>query len=233
MKQVFLNPIILAIDTKSDLEAYEISQEVSGYVGAIKLGLEYFDTYGPEGIRKIQEIGIPIFLDLKLHDIPMTVKKTIETLSDINPAIINVHALGGQQMMKYALEGLGQASKNTSLVAVTVLTSLNDDDMAILGINYPVKDLVQNLAKLTKDSGLAGVVCSAEEIALVRKVCGKDFKIIVPGIRPEGSQKDDQKRVMTPKQAISLGADYLVIGRPITQSKDPLSKVKEILKSIQ
>ncbi|MFL2834362.1 MAG: orotidine-5'-phosphate decarboxylase [Alphaproteobacteria bacterium] len=233
MKQVFLNPIILAIDTKSDLEAYEISQEVSGYVGAIKLGLEYFDTYGPEGIRKIQEIGIPIFLDLKLHDIPMTVKKTIETLSDINPAIINVHAFGGQQMMKYALEGLGQASKNTSLVAVTVLTSLNDDDMAILGINYPVKDLVQNLAKLTKDSGLAGVVCSAEEIALVRKVCGKDFKIIVPGIRPEGSQKDDQKRVMTPKQAISLGADYLVIGRPITQSKDPLSKVKEILKSIQ
>tara|TARA_B100001250_G_scaffold409413_1_gene433725 strand:- start:22901 stop:23602 length:702 start_codon:yes stop_codon:yes gene_type:complete len=233
MKQVFLNPIILAIDTKSDLEAYEISQEVSGYVGAIKLGLEYFDTYGPEGIRKIQEIGIPIFLDLKLHDIPMTVKKTIETLSDINPAIINVHALGGQQMMKYALEGLGQASKNTSLVAVTVLTSLNDDDMAILGINYPVKDLVQNLAKLTKDSGLAGVVCSAEEIALVRKVCGKDFKIIVPGIRPEGSEKDDQKRVMTPKQAISLGADYLVIGRPITHSKDPLSKVKEILKSIQ
>ena len=233
MKQVFLNPIILAVDTKSDLEAYEISQEVSGYVGAIKLGLEYFDTYGPEGIRKIQEIGIPIFLDLKLHDIPMTVKKTIETLSDINPAIINVHAFGGQQMMKYALDGLDQSSKNTSLVAVTVLTSLNDDDMTILGINYPVKDLVQNLAKLTKDSGLAGVVCSAEEIALVRKVCGKDFKIIVPGIRPEGSQKDDQKRVMTPKQAISLGADYLVIGRPITQSKDPLSKVKEILKSIQ
>jgi len=233
MKQVFLNPIILAIDTKSDLEAYEISQEVSGYVGAIKLGLEYFDTYGPEGIRKIQEIGIPIFLDLKLHDIPMTVKKTIETLSDINPAIINVHAFGGQQMMKYALDGLGKASKNTSLVAVTVLTSLNDDDMAILGINYPVKDLVQNLAKLTKDSGLAGVVCSAEEIALVRKICGKDFIIIVPGIRPEGSQKDDQKRVMTPKQAISLGADYLVIGRPITKSKDPLSKVKEILKSIQ
>ena len=103
----------------------------------------------------------------------------------------------------------------------------------LLKINYPVKDLVQNLAKLTKDSGLAGVVCSAEEIALVRKVCGKDFLIIVPGIRPEGSEKDDQKRVMTPKQAISLGADYLVIGRPITKSKDPLSKVKEILKSIQ
>ena len=233
MKQVFLNPIILAVDTKSDLEAYEISQEVSGYVGAIKLGLEYFNTYGPEGIRKIQEIGIPIFLDLKLHDIPMTVRKTIETLSDINPAIINVHAFGGQQMMKYALDGLGQKSRKISLVAVTVLTSLNEDDMAILGIDYPVKDLVQNLAKLTKDSGLAGVVCSAEEIALVRKICGKEFMIIVPGIRPEGSQKDDQKRVITPKQAISLGADYLVIGRPITQSKDPLSKVKEILKSIQ
>ena len=233
MKQVFLNPIILAVDTKSDLEAYEISQEVSGYVGAIKLGLEYFNTYGPEGIKKIQEIGIPIFLDLKLHDIPMTVRKTIETLSDINPAIINVHAFGGQQMMKYALDGLGQKSRKISLVAVTVLTSLNENDMAILGIDYPVKDLVQNLAKLTKDSGLAGVVCSAEEIALVRKICGKEFMIIVPGIRPEGSQKDDQKRVMTPKQAISLGADYLVIGRPITQSKDPLSKVKEILKSIQ
>ena len=218
MKQVFLNPIILAIDTKSDLEAYEISREVSGYVGAIKLGLEYFDTYGPQGIRKIQEIGIPIFLDLKLHDIPMTVKKTIETLSDINPAIINVHAFGGQQMMKYALDGLDQSSKNTSLVAVTVLTSLNDDDMAIFGINYPVKDLVQNLAKLTKDSGLAGVVCSAEEIALVRKVCGKDFLIIVPGIRPEGSEKDDQKRVMTPKQAFQNGATALVIGRSLTDN---------------
>ncbi len=233
MKQVFLNPIILAIDTKSDLEAYEMAQEVSGYVGAIKLGLEYFDTYGPKGVRKIQKIGIPVFLDLKLHDIPMTVKKTIQTLSDISPSIINVHAFGGQQMMKYALEGLAKGSKNTSLVAVTVLTSLNDDDMAALGIDYPVKDLVQKLAKLTKDSGLAGVVCSAEEIVLVRKECGKDFMIIVPGIRPEGYQEDDQKRIMTPKQAISLGADYLVIGRPITQSKDPLRKVKEILKSIQ
>ena len=217
MNQVFLNPIIVAIDKNSETEAYQLTKELVGYVGAIKLGLEFFDTYGPDGIRNLQKLKIPIFLDLKIHDIPQTVKKTIDTLSSLKPDILNVHALGGKKMMQFALESLLNNSPNTQLVAVTILTSLDDDDLQMMEMNISTKNLVSSLAKLTKETGLSGVVCSSEEIKLVREVCGKNFKIIVPGIRPEGSDKNDQKRIMTPKEAITLGADHLVIGRPITK----------------
>ena len=232
MNQVYLNPIILAIDKNSDVEAIDLSKELKGHIGAIKLGLEYFDTYGPDGIRKLQMLDIPIFLDLKIHDIPQTVKKTIKTLSTLKPAILNVHALGGRKMMEYAMESISENSPKTQLVGVTVLTSLDDKDLQTMGINIPSKDLVVELAKLTKISGLAGVVCSSKEIKIVREACGVDFKIIVPGIRPEGSDKNDQKRIMTPKEAVNLGADYLVIGRPITDSKNPRGTVIEIINSI-
>ena len=233
MNQVFLNPIIVAIDKNSETEAYELTEELVGQVGAIKLGLEFFDTYGPDGIRNLQKLEIPIFLDLKIHDIPQTVKKTIDTLSSLKPDILNVHALGGKKMMQFALESLLNNSPNTQLVAVTILTSLDDDDLQMMEMNISTKNLVSSLAKLTKESGLSGVVCSSEEIKLVRESCGKNFKIIVPGIRPEGSDKNDQKRIMTPKEAISLGADHLVIGRPITESKDPRKTAKEIVNSIR
>ena len=233
MNQVFLNPIIVAIDKNSETEAYQLTKELVGYVGAIKLGLEFFDTYGPDGIRNLQKLKIPIFLDLKIHDIPQTVKKTIDTLSSLKPDILNVHALGGKKMMQFALESLLNNSPNTQLVAVTILTSLDDDDLQMMDMNISTKNLVSSLAKLTKETGLSGVVCSSEEIKLVREVCGKNFKIIVPGIRPEGSDKNDQKRIMTPKEAISLGADHLVIGRPITESKDPRKTTKEIVNSIK
>ncbi len=233
MNQVFLNPIIVAIDKNSETEAYQLTKELVGYVGAIKLGLEFFDTYGPDGIRNLQKLKIPIFLDLKIHDIPQTVKKTIDTLSSLKPDILNVHALGGKKMMQLALESLLNNSPNTQLVAVTILTSLDDDDLQMMEMNISTKNLVSSLAKLTKETGLSGVVCSSEEIKLVREVCGKNFKIIVPGIRPEGSDKNDQKRIMTPKEAISLGADHLVIGRPITESKDPRKTTKEIVNSIK
>ena len=233
MKQVFLNPIIVAIDKNSESEAYDLSKELSGYIGAIKLGLEYFDTYGPEGIKKIRELDIPIFLDLKIHDIPQTVKKTIKTISSLKPSILNVHALGGKKMMEYAFEAISEYSPDTSLVSVTVLTSLDDSDFKNMGVDIKTKTLVSNLARISKESGLSGVVCSSEEIEIVRELCGKDFKIIVPGIRPKGTQNNDQKRVMTPKEAISLGADHLVIGRPITEAKDPKFVVKEILSSIK
>ena len=232
MDQVFLNPIIVAIDKNSEIEAYELSKELQGHIGAVKLGLEYFDTYGPEGIIKIQNLDIPIFLDLKIHDIPQTVKKTIDTLSSLRPAILNVHALGGKKMMEYALEAISQSSPETNLIAVTILTSLDNDDLSLMGIDISTKNLVSNLARLAKKSGLSGVVCSSEEIKMVRESCGKNFKIIVPGIRPEGSSKNDQKRVMTPKEAIILGADYLVIGRPIIESKNPLETIKKINQSI-
>ena len=233
MNQVFLNPIIVAIDKNSETEAYQLTKELVGYVGAIKLGLEFFDTYGPDGIRNLQKLKIPIFLDLKIHDIPQTVKKTIDTLSSLKPDILNVHALGGKKMMQFALESLLNNSPNTQLVAVTILTSLDDDDLQMMEMNISTKNLVSSLAKLTKETGLSGVVCSSEEIKLVREACGKNFKIIVPGIRPEGSDKNDQKRIMTPKEAISLGADHLVIGRPITESKDPRKTTKEIVNSIK
>ena len=233
MNQVFLNPIIVAIDKNSETEAYQLTKELVGYVGAIKLGLEFFDTYGPDGIRNLQKLKIPIFLDLKIHDIPQTVKKTIDTLSSLKPDILNVHALGGKKMMQFALESLLNNSPNTQLVAVTILTSLDDDDLQMMEMNISTKNLVSSLAKLTKETGLSGVVCSSEEIKLVREVCGKNFKIIVPGIRPEGSDKNDQKRIMTPKEAITLGADHLVIGRPITESKDPRKTAKEIVNSIR
>ena len=233
MNQVFLNPIIVAIDKNSETKAYELSKELRGHIGAVKLGLEYFDTYGPEGIIKIQNLDIPVFLDLKIHDIPQTVKKTIDTLSSLKPAILNVHALGGKKMMEYAYEAIFQRSPETHLIAVTILTSLDNDDLSTMGIDISTKNLVSNLAKLTKESGLSGVVCSSEEIKMVRESCGKNFKIIVPGIRPEGFSKNDQKRVMTPKEAMLLGADHLVIGRPITESKDPKNTVIEIINSIK
>tara|TARA_B100000579_G_scaffold177762_1_gene144905 strand:- start:2271 stop:2972 length:702 start_codon:yes stop_codon:yes gene_type:complete len=233
MSKVFLNPIIVAIDKNSETEAYQLSKELIGNIGAIKLGLEYFDTYGPDGIKKIQSLGIPIFLDLKIHDIPQTVKKTIHTLSSLRPAILNIHALGGKNMMEYALKAISKNSPETYLIAVTILTSLDDNDLQIMGINIPTKNLVCNLAKLAKESGLSGVVCSSQEIKMVRETCGKNFKIIVPGIRPKGSDKNDQKRTMTPKEAISLGADHLVIGRPITDSNDPKNAVIEIINSIK
>ena len=233
MSKVFLNPIIVAIDKNSETEAYQLSKELIGNIGAIKLGLEYFDTYGPDGIKKIQSLGIPIFLDLKIHDIPQTVKKTIDTLSSLRPAILNIHALGGKNMMEYALKAISKNSPETYLIAVTILTSLDDNDLQIMGINIPTKNLVSNLAKLAKESGLSGVVCSSQEIKMVRETCGKNFKIIVPGIRPNGSDKNDQKRTMTPKEAISLGADHLVIGRPITDSNDPKNAVIEIINSIK
>ena len=233
MNQVFINPIIVAIDKNSEIEAYELTKELIGNVGAIKLGLEFFDTYGPDGIKNLQKLKIPIFLDLKIHDIPQTVKKTIDTLSSLKPAILNVHALGGKKMMEYALEAISQSSPETNLIAVTILTSLDNDDLSIMGIDISTKNLVSNLAKLAKESGLSGVVCSSEEIKMVRESCGKNFKIIVPGIRPEGYSKNDQKRVMTPKEAIKLGADHLVIGRPITESKDPKNTAIEIINSIK
>jgi len=233
MNQVFLNPIIVAIDKNSETEAYELSKELRDHIGAIKLGLEYFDTFGPEGIIKIQNLDIPIFLDLKIHDIPQTVKKTIDTISSLKPAILNIHALGGKKMMEYALDAVSKSSPETYLIAVTILTSLDNDDLRMMGIDISTKKIVSNLAKLAKEIGLSGVVCSSEEIKMVRESCGNNFKIIVPGIRPEGSNKNDQKRVMTPKEAIILGADHLVIGRPITESKDPKNTAIEIINSIK
>ena len=234
MNKVFLNPIILAVDTSSLEEAKSLALKLKDHIGGIKIGMEFFNSFGPEGIRVIQKFNIPIFLDLKLHDIPATVYKTVSTLLALNPAIINVHASGGSEMMRAASRARKDSNnKNTKIIAVTMLTSLDDNDLKEVGFSITSNELVLSLAKLAKDSGLDGIVCSAKEISTIRKAIGKDFLLVVPGIRPEDNKLNDQKRTMTPKGAISEGADLLVIGRPITQSDDQVSALMNILEQIK
>ena len=234
MNKVFLNPIILAVDTSSLEEAKSLALKLKDHIGGIKIGMEFFNSFGPEGIRVIQKFNIPIFLDLKLHDIPATVYKTVSTLLTLNPAIINVHASGGREMMKAASRARKDSNnKNTKIIAVTMLTSLDDNDLKEVGFSITSNELVLSLAKLAKDSGLDGIVCSAREISTIREAIGKDFLLVVPGIRPEDNKLNDQKRTMTPKGAISEGADLLVIGRPITQSDDQVSALMNILEQIK
>lgn len=234
MNKVFLNPIILAVDTSSLEEAKSLALKLKDHIGGIKIGMEFFNSFGPEGIKVIQKFNIPIFLDLKLHDIPATVYKTVSTLLALNPAIINVHASGGSEMMRAASRARKDSNnKNTKIIAVTMLTSLDDNDLKEVGFSITSNELVLSLAKLAKDSGLDGIVCSAREISTIREAIGKDFLLVVPGIRPEDNKLNDQKRTMTPKGAISEGADLLVIGRPITQSDDQVSALMNILEQIK
>ena len=234
MNKVFLNPIILAVDTSSLEEAKSLALKLKDHIGGIKIGMEFFNSFGPEGVKVIQRFNIPIFLDLKLHDIPATVYKTVSTLLTLNPAIINVHASGGREMMRAASRARKDSNnKNTKIIAVTMLTSLDDNDLKEVGFSITSNELVLSLAKLAKDSGLDGIVCSAKEISTIRKAIGEDFLLVVPGIRPEDNKLNDQKRIMTPKGAITEGADLLVIGRPITEANDQVVALKKILEQIK
>ncbi len=231
------NPIICAIDT-SDLDAAtRLVSKVKPYVGMVKLGLEFFCSYGPHGVKAINNLRVPIFLDLKLHDISNTVAKALKNIVAMDIAVITIHSFGGKQMLTEAAKVVKEQSvqlnkKAPLLMGITVLTSLDKNDLNNLGIEQDVLSQVERLALLSAECGLDGVVCSSQEVAKVKQLCGKDFKTIVPGVRPEGSELGDQKRVMTPKQAINQGADYIVIGRPITQANDPSNACKKILESI-
>jgi orotidine-5'-phosphate decarboxylase len=234
MNKIFKNQIILALDVNSLTKAQSILSELKSHIGGVKLGMEFFNSFGPDGVREISKLGIPIFLDLKLHDIPITVYKTIKTLMELDIAIINVHSSGGRDMLEAAAKARSEfKDKSTKLIAVTVLTSLDDNDIEEIGYKDNSEDLVLRLASLAKDSGLDGVVCSAKEISLIKSKLGKNFILVVPGIRLEKDNKNDQKRVMSPKKAINAGADLLVIGRPITDSKDPLKTIDNILENIK
>tara|TARA_Y100001970_G_C14071290_1_gene769589 strand:- start:398 stop:1105 length:708 start_codon:yes stop_codon:yes gene_type:complete len=234
MNKIFKNPIILALDVNSLTKAQSIVSDLKNYIGGIKIGMEFFNSFGPEGVRDISKFDIPIFLDLKLHDIPITVYKTIKTLMKLDIAIINVHASGGRDMLEAAVKARDESdNKSTKLIAVTVLTSLDDNDIKEIGYRENSEGLVLRLASLAKDSGLDGVVCSAKEISLIKEKLGKDFILVVPGIRLKDDNKNDQKRLTSPKNAIDSGADLLVIGRPITDSKDPLKAIDNILKNIK
>ena len=222
------NPIFVALDTPSIERARELAQSLKPHVGGVKLGLEFYSANGPAGVRTIVSAGAPVFLDLKLHDIPNTVAGAMKALAPIGAAIINVHASGGAAMMRAAAEAARASERRAKLIAVTVLTSLEDGDLAQLGVSGSALSQAVRLAVLAKDSGLDGVVCSPQEIAAVRTACGPKFLIVTPGVRPAGGELGDQKRVMTPKQAMDAGADILVIGRPITSAPDPVQAARQI-----
>jgi orotidine-5'-phosphate decarboxylase len=223
-----VNPVFVAIDTPGLRRATELAQALRGSVGGVKLGLEFFCANGPEGVARIAEIGIPLFLDLKLHDIPNTVAGAMRSLAPLLPAIVTVHAAGGRAMLEAAKAAAGH---NTKVVAVTVLTSLDQSDLRSIGVDDAPHDQVQRLAALARDSGLDGIVCSGAEVKAAHSAWTDGF-FVVPGVRPEGSAVGDQKRVVTPGAAVADGASILVIGRPITEAADPAAAAREIAASL-
>ena len=219
-----MSPIFVAIDTADLDRAKAIAKAVRSVAGGLKLGLEFFAANGPAGVTELGEFGLPLFLDLKLHDIPNTVAKAVDALRPLKPAVLTVHAAGGLAMLENAKAA---ASPETKVVAVTVLTSLDDKDLAAAGVKGSAADQVQRLAALAQSAGLDGIVCSGEEVAAARKAWPGGF-FVVPGIRPTGGGAADQKRTVTPRQAIDDGASILVIGRPITEAEDPSAAVRSI-----
>jgi orotidine-5'-phosphate decarboxylase len=217
---VFKNPVFCAVD-RPDLEgALELARAVAPHVGGIKLGLEFFTAQGPRGVAAVQALGLPIFLDLKFHDIPNTVAGAVREAVRLGVAMLTLHAAGGRAMLEAAVDAAGSAPGRPWLLGVTVLTSLDAGDLAATGVPAPPAEQATRLGELALISGLDGLVCSAQEIAVLRGGFGQRPKLVVPGIRP-ASAGDDQKRTMTPAQALALGADVLVIGRPITQAPSP------------
>jgi orotidine-5'-phosphate decarboxylase len=226
------NPVFVAIDT-TDLEyARVLGERLKPHVGGIKLGLEFFAAHGPAGVRAFSDIGLPIFLDLKFHDIPNTVAGAVRAAAGLGVNILNVHAAGGPAMLKAAVDAARGVNPDAKVIAVTVLTSLADADLEAVGQRGPAADQVARLASLTRNSGLDGVVCSAHEIAGLRAALGPDFLLVVPGIRPKGADMGDQQRVMGPKEALDAGASILVIGRPITAAPEPVEAARAIAESL-
>lgn len=211
------SPIFVAIDTPDLERAKAIATRVRNHVGGIKLGLEFFCANGRHGVREMAELHLPIFLDLKFHDIPNTVGKAIQALRPLEPAVLTVHAAGGRAMME---DAKAAAPSGTKVVAVTVLTSLDGEDLTAIGVGGDAHAQVMQLTALAREAGLDGVVCSGNEVRAAKKLWPHGF-FVVPGVRPADGHAGDQKRVMTPRKALDAGASILVVGRPITQAQDP------------
>jgi orotidine-5'-phosphate decarboxylase len=219
-----LNHIYVAIDTPDLDRALGLAKSVRKVAGGVKLGLEFFVANGPRGVQQVAKLGLPVFLDLKLHDIPNTVAKAIQALGPLTPSVLTVHAAGGRAMLE---DAKAAAPAGTKVVAVTVLTSLDQTDLADAGVAGSPADQVKRLAELAKSAGLDGIVCSGAEVGAAHKAWPKGF-FVVPGVRPAGSGVGDQKRVVTPRAALDDGASILVIGRPITGATDPAEALREI-----
>jgi orotidine-5'-phosphate decarboxylase len=223
-----VSPIFVAIDTPDIHRAAALARELGGMAYGLKLGLEFFCANGDQGVIRVAEHALPIFLDLKLHDIPNTVAKAVQALAHLNPAVLTVHAAGGRAMMAAAKAA---APPGTKVVAVTVLTSLDQDDLASIGVRASPARQVERLTELAREAGIDGIVCSGAEVKAARAAWPEGF-LVVPGVRPEGADRADQKRVVTPRQALDDGASMLVIGRPITGAADPAAALRDIDKSL-
>lgn len=225
--------VIVALDYSSKVEALEIVSKLDPELCRLKVGKQLFTATGNTFVSHLVNLGFDVFLDLKFHDIPNTVEHACEAATDLGVWMLNVHALGGQKMMVAARAGIHKGGGvRPLLIAVTLLTSMGDSDLRQVGINSSVLDTVKSLAALAAESGLDGVVCSAQETSVLRQQFGDDFSLVTPGIRPRGSAADDQVRVVTPTNALNNGSDYLVIGRPITLAKDPIGMLIAINKEI-
>jgi len=223
--------ILCAIDTTDLDHAVKLADALSGRVGAVKLGKEFFTAHGPQGVARIAGTGQRIFLDLKYHDIPNTVAGAVRAAAGLGCFLLTVHASGGSAMLRAAVEARGDAEA-PKLLAVTVLTSLTDADLDAVGQKTPVADQVLRLGRLAREARIDGLVASPHEVAPLRAALGPDCLLVVPGVRPAWAGADDQKRVMTPAEAVAAGADYLVIGRPITRADDPAAAAGRIADEI-
>lgn len=226
--------IIVALDFDVEQQALSLVEQLDPNMCRLKVGKEMFTYFGPDFVKRLIARNFDVFLDLKFHDIPNTVAKACRAAADLGVWMVNVHASGGEAMMTKAREALEDyGSLRPLLTGVTVLTSMSEPELHQLGVSRPLKEQVSGLAQLAKNCGLDGVVCSAQEASELKQLLGDDFKLVTPGIRPANAAQDDQTRIVTPEQAIKDGSDYLVIGRPITQSSDPLKTLCEISESIQ
>ncbi len=220
--------LIIALDYSTADEALRFVRLLSPNLCRLKIGFELFIVSGPDLVKKLVDMGFDIFLDLKFHDIPNTVASACRAASGLGVWMMNVHASGSDVMMRTAKQALIDCDSSVKLIAVTILTSMDAQQLSKVNIAYQPNEQVKHLATLTQKSGLDGVVCSAQEAKILRRQHGKEFLLVTPGIRPEGSEKGDQKRIMTPAQAYNAGVSYIVVGRPITQSDEPLKVIEEI-----
>ncbi len=221
--------LAVALDTSERDEVVRLARVLAGRVGTFKVGLEAFTAHGPDLVREVRDLGAPVFLDLKLHDIPNTVERAARNAARLGAAMLTVHASGGEAMLRAAVAGAADAERPPAVLAVTVLTSLDDAALDGLGIPGGAAGRVRAWAEMARRAGCAGVVCSPQEAAALRAALGAGFLLVTPGIRPAGAASADQRRVATPRAAVEAGADVLVVGRPITGAADPAAAAEAIL----
>jgi orotidine-5'-phosphate decarboxylase len=228
-----ISPIVVALDYPTAGQAIAMAQQLDPSKCRVKVGKELFTAAGPAVLEQLHKMDFDVFLDLKFHDIPNTCAGAVAAAAELGVWMVNVHASGGERMMAAAAEAIANKGHKPLLIAVTVLTSMEQSDLAGIGLDVSPQQQVERLAKLSKQSGMDGVVSSAQEIGLIKGLCGKEFLTVTPGIRPVGSAAGDQRRIMTPKQAVDAGGDYMVIGRPITQVDNPQQACIDIISSLQ